>query len=95
LFRVVGKRPLNLRDDLGRRMRNYARVCFDDQLGIAFFLTGDNVINNHRTTGRDRFLNGCASSFSDEQMALVKHARKFLGPTDDVDFAMTCRLFDR
>ena len=75
-------------------MRDHARVRFDDQACIALLLTGDDVVNNHRATGRDRFLHSCSSGFSDEQMALVKHTRKLLRPTDNFRLATTCR-FDR
>ena len=69
LFCAVGKGALNLRGYFARRMRDHARIRLNDDLGIPFLLTGDDVINDHRTTGSDRFLYRCASGFSDEQMA--------------------------
>ena len=52
------------------------------------------MINDHRATGCDCFLHRRAPGFSDKQMAGPKHARKLFGPTDDLDLAMTYRLFD-
>src|SRR5438105_310169 len=47
------------------RMIDHVRIRFDDQPRIPFFLTGNDVINDHGTTSGDRFLHGCATRFSD------------------------------
>src|SRR4029077_1393605 len=90
LFCVVRKRALHLHDDFSRRICDRARICLDDQPGIAFLLPGDDVINDHRTGSSNRFLHRRASGFSDEQMALVKHTRKVVGPAND-----SCPVPDR
>ena len=50
---------------------------------------GDNVIHDHRAGCGDRFLNGGAARFSDEQMILAKNLRQILAPADDLH---VCRL---
>ena len=52
------------------------------------------MINNHRATGRDRFLHGGAASLADGQVAAAKHPRQFVRPADDVDLAIANCLFD-
>ena len=42
------------------------------------------MIDDHRTAGRNRFLHRRASGFPDEQMTLVQHTRKLVGPADDL-----------
>jgi len=94
LFCIIGKCSLNLRNDLSRRAGDHARVCFDNQARIAFLLAGDDVIDDHGTSGRDCFLNRCPAGFADKQMAGPKHARKLIRPADDVDLAITDCGFD-
>src|ERR1044072_9453189 len=68
LFCVVSKRALHLRDHVSRRICDHARIRLDDQPGIAFLLTGNDVVDDHRTAGGDCFLHPGPSSFSDQQM---------------------------
>ena len=53
------------------------------------------MIDDHRTAGGDRFLHRRASGFANKQMALVQHAGKFIGPTNDLCWATIYRRFDR
>jgi hypothetical protein len=75
-------------------MRQHARVCLDNQLSITFFLSGDDVIDDHRTTRGNCFLHGRAAGFTNEQVAGAKHAREIVGPADDIDLAIVRACFN-
>ena len=90
LFCVIGKRTLYLCDDLPRRICDHTRIRLDDKPGVAFLLPGDDVIDDHRTASGNCFLYRRTSSFSDEQMAVVKNARKFISPTNYLCLVSCC-----
>ena len=45
-----------------------AATDFFKELEVAFFLTGDEVVDEHRTAGGDGFVDGGSACFSDDEV---------------------------
>src|SRR5207247_8542545 len=93
-IRVTGEGAFALCDGVAWGKRDHAGIGFDDQAGIAFLLTRNDVVDDHWTGGGNRFLDGRATGFADEQMAFVEHPREFIGPPNDPYWTTICRPFD-
>ena len=82
-------------NDFVVRKRDRAGVGFDNQARVAFLLAGNDVINDHRTSRRDCFLNRRAAGFGDEDVIFTKQSRHFVGPAVNVDLAIACGTLNR
>lgn len=52
-----------------------------EELEIAFFLSWDEVMNQHRALSGDGLVNRCATGFTDHEVVGVEELRNFFGPT--------------
>ncbi|PYJ82416.1 MAG: hypothetical protein DME73_04735 [Verrucomicrobia bacterium] len=66
LLRVACESALNLCGGFIVRKRDRAGVCFNDESRVTFFLPGNDVIDYHRASSGDRFLDGRATGFTNE-----------------------------
>ena len=64
-----------------------AATDFLEQLEVAFFLTGDEVVDEHRAARGDRFVDGGATGFADDEVVTCQKFGDFAGPTQDADTA--------
>ena len=58
-----------------------------DEGDVAFFLTGDDVVNHKRNLGGDGFLNGRAAGFADEKMVGPHECGHLVGPAEEFAFS--------
>src|SRR5216117_1175355 len=68
------------------------RICFNDESRVTFFLPGNDVIDDHRASSGDSFLDRSATGFTNEQMISAKQTRHLIGPTENIDFAVARRF---
>jgi hypothetical protein len=68
LLGAIGKRSTYGGGNFQRRCRERSGLFFDNQPGIALLLPRDNLRNDHRSSGRERFLDGSAACLADEKM---------------------------
>ena len=95
LLRVACESAPNLCDGFIVRKRDRAGVCFNDESRVTFFLPGNDVIDDHRASSGDSFLDRRATGFTNEQMISAKQTRHLIGPTENIDFAVARRFLDR
>ena len=82
---VIGKDGLHRAYYGLRGERESATICFHQEPRVSFFLTGNDVIDNHRASRGHGLLHNCAAGFADEQVTRPQETRKFFAPPDDIE----------
>lgn len=70
-----------------------AAANFFEQLEVAFFLAGDEVVDQHRASGGDGFVDGGPAGFANHEVVAGQEFGDFLRPAFDLD-ASGEALFD-
>lgn len=58
-----------------------------EEFDIPFFLSGDDVVDEHGTLGGEGFVDGGSSGFSDDEVVTTEEFGDFTGPAFDADAA--------
>ena len=73
-FHGLGNFPVFLDDG--------AEVEPGDEFGVAFLLSGDDLVDNHRAARGDGFLNGRAAGFADDEVMAHHEFRHLVRPAE-------------
>ena len=63
-----------------------------EELEVAFFLSWDKMVNQHRALSGDRFMHGGPASFSDHEVMFIQELRDFFCPTQQADAVRILRF---
>ncbi len=84
---VVGKKVGQTAGKSLRRLGQMAATDEFEQTKISFFLTGDEVMDQHRATSGNGFVDGGSTRFTDDEVVAVKELRDAASPADKMDAA--------
>jgi hypothetical protein len=56
-----------------------------EEAEVSFFLTGDEVVDEHRAAGGDGFVDGGSAGFTNGEVVGVEELRDSAGPADETD----------
>lgn len=78
---VVGEESEHSLGEVFWIFREIAGAEVLEELEVAFFLAGDEVMDQHRALRGDGFVDGCATGFANDEVMGIEKLRNFFGPT--------------